>query len=165
MYFMRFLCWRWLAKLLQRGRNYGMGLGSNPSKLRFRADCGAFWYFFFKIYSPPRPRFWYFIYTILPPIRPHCGEAPPGPRFEPGTGDLEAGTLTWRCGGLVLIFAREHACPRLNLLGKQGSLCVIVHRESNFPCRKFVFVPLICKVGWADFLFQSPYSGVWFMLD
>ena len=33
----------------------------------------------------------------LPPLRPHYGEAPaPGPIFEPGTGDPEAGTLTTR---------------------------------------------------------------------
>ena len=45
--------------------------------------------------------FYYIICTVLqcdlPPLRPHFGEAPrPGPRFEPRTGSLDAGTLTIR---------------------------------------------------------------------
>ena len=49
--------------------------------------------------------FYYIIYTVLqcglPPLRPHSREGGPGPRFEPGTGGSEAGTLISRSPHLL----------------------------------------------------------------
>ena len=56
---------------------------------------------FLKIYSPLRPRI--LICTSLIPynsvicrLSENIDGKPPGPRYEPGTGDLVAGTLTTR---------------------------------------------------------------------
>ena len=55
--------------------------------------------------------FQYFICTVLqcdlPPLRPHCMDGGPGLIFEPGTGSLEAGTLTTRLPHLL----RDHHTP------------------------------------------------------
>ena len=68
--------------------------------------CSSSFYnlFFFRFTAHRGLGFLFFnilFYTVLQcdltPLRPHCGEAPrPGTRLEPGTGDLEAGTLTSR---------------------------------------------------------------------
>ena len=55
---------------------------------------------FLKIYSPLRPRIFNTLFipynSVICRLSENTVGKPPGPRYEPGTGDLVAGTLTTR---------------------------------------------------------------------